>query len=116
MSATFVAKQIYHGGSHHRSLRHYVNFCMPILVYGLSITKSKNFRNLPGENIEDFNQGLLDIQRTILIQIGNYYSSISKKIIHNFQINSLCTKFCNFVKESTPSFIEFSRRSTFRDY
>jgi hypothetical protein len=48
---------------------------MPILVYGLSITKLENFRNLPGEHTDDFKQGLLNIQQTIPIQIGKLYST-----------------------------------------
>ena len=36
-------------------------------------------------------------------------------MIYNFQINLLCTIICNFVKESTPNFIEFSRSSTLNE-
>ena len=48
-------------------------------------------------------------------KLGNVIARKSKKIIHKFQINSLCTIFCNFVKESTPNFIEFSRSSTLNE-
>jgi hypothetical protein len=36
-------------------------------------------------------------------------------MIHKFMTISLCTIFCNFVKESTPNIIEFSRSSNLNE-
>jgi hypothetical protein len=49
------------------------------------------------------------------LKLGNIIAHKSKKKLYNFQINSLCTIFCNFVKESTPNFIEFSQSLNYNE-
>jgi len=48
-------------------------------------------------------------------KLRNIIARNSKKNIYIFQIISLCIMFCNFVKESTTNFIEFSRSSNLNE-
>src|SRR2546421_11727882 len=109
----FIKRMI--GGSHYRSLRHYFNFCMPILVYGLSISNRRISEIYPAKILKISTKDYSTSNELFQFRLGIIRARISKKLIHNFQINSLCTMFCNFVKESTPSFIKFSRRSTYNE-
>src|SRR5215211_3573220 len=83
--------------------------------FSIRIFRSQNRRIskiYPTKLLDDFKRALLDSQRTITV---NLIAHISKKKIHNFQINSLCTIFCNFVKESTYQILSNFQSSTFNE-
>lgn len=54
------------------------------------------------------NKDYLTFNEPFQFKFWNVITHKSKKIIHKFMIISLCTIFCNFVKESTSNIIEFS--------